>query len=51
MVDALVVERSHWRQGTGAALMGVAESWGSALVWHRRLARAAALLDELVDEG
>jgi len=30
MVDLLVVERSHWRQGAGAALMNAAEAWGSA---------------------
>ncbi len=30
MVDLLVVERSHWRQGAGVALMNAAETWGSA---------------------
>lgn len=30
MVDLLVVQRSHWRQGAGAALTNAAETWGSA---------------------
>ena len=30
MVDLLVVQRSHWRQGAGAALMQAAETWGSS---------------------
>jgi GNAT superfamily N-acetyltransferase len=29
MVDALVVERAHWRQGAGTALVEAAESWGA----------------------
>jgi GNAT superfamily N-acetyltransferase len=28
MVDAVVVDRAHWRQGAGAALLRAAEAWG-----------------------
>jgi GNAT superfamily N-acetyltransferase len=27
-VDALIVDRGHWRQGAGAALLEAAEAWG-----------------------
>jgi GNAT superfamily N-acetyltransferase len=27
-VDALIVVREHWRQGSGTALLQAAESWG-----------------------
>jgi GNAT superfamily N-acetyltransferase len=29
-VDALIVDRQHWRQGAGAALLEAAEHWGRA---------------------
>jgi GNAT superfamily N-acetyltransferase len=30
MIDALVVDRSHWRGGVGTALLEAAEAWGRA---------------------
>ncbi len=27
-MDALIVDRSHWREGAGTALLEAAETWG-----------------------